>query len=438
MLIETKISENLNSNQVIIPKETQLLFEMLTKKVTSKNLTNSINTIGTIKNYPQNVVEIKTPFSGKVFFSNLEIGNKVTKNQDLGYIEQAFNAQEKLAFKTNELDLKLKILELETKIKNSNDKITNSKKEYENSKLSNQSKNIQLDKQIEQAKLNFELIKKEYNRTKELLNTGSASIKKLQEVENNFNLAKTEIEVLQKQKIYIINSESLKKVQDSDLQLKIDRQDLNLAKKQLSEIENIINNDQKQIEITSPINGIISKINSTNSNQEEANKVLVTIINSDKIILEAEVFEKDIPAITKSKTGEFTLSSYPNEIFKIDGKENKFISINNSLDVDKRTLAVIFELDNKNNKFKDGMFANISLSLSNSEKKLVIEKNSILEDLGKKFVFVYKNPEIFEKKEIITGKENQQYIEVIQGLSEGEKIATQSIYQLNSALIGKK
>ncbi len=41
--------------------------------------------------------------------------------------------------------------------------------------------------------------------------------------------------------------------------------------------------------------------------------------------------------------------------------------------------------------------------------------------------------EFFEKIEIKTGKENQEYIEVIEGLKVGEKIAVNGLYQLNNS-----
>lgn len=430
--------ESITTNQVIIPKETQLLFDILIKKVNYENLNNSINTIGSIKNYPKNIIDIKTTFNSKIQLNNIQIGDKVLKNQVLGYMEQILSPQEKLSFKTNELDLKLKILDLENKIKTTKEKLVFSQKEYENSNIANQAKKIQLDSQIEQAKLNFESYKKDYERNKKLYTNGSSSSKKLQDSENNFNIAKKEVESLEKQKIYIINSESLKKLQDSQFQLKSEQQEINLAKKQLSEVQKSINTNKSLVSIISPVNGIINNININNDVQEEANKTIISILNNEKMMLDAEVFEKDISKINKFKTGSFTLTAYPNQVFNIDNKENKFITIGNTVDSDKRTVKIIFELNNKEKNFKEGMFANISLNISEPQKKLLIEKNNIFEDLGKKYVFVYKAPELFERREIKTGEENQKYVEIIKGLKNDEKIATEGIYEINSALIGKK
>jgi RND family efflux transporter MFP subunit len=430
--------ESVITNQVIIPKETQLIFDILIKKVNYENLNNSINAIGSIKNFSKNIIEIKTTFNSKIQLNNIQIGDKVLENQVLGYMEQILSPQEKLSFKTNELDLKLKILDLENKIKTTKEKLVFSQKDYENSNIANQAKKIQLDRQIEQAKLNFELSKKDYERNKKLYNNGSSSSKKLQDSENIFNILKKEVESLETQKIYSINSDSLKKLQDSQFQLKLEQQEINLYKKQLSEAQKSINTNKSLVSIISPVNGIINNININNNVQEEANKNIISILNNEKMMLDAEVFEKDISKINKFKTGSFTLTAYPNQVFNIDNKENTFITIGNIVDSDKRTVKITFELSNKEKIFKEGMFANISLNISEPQKKLLIEKNNMFEDLGKKYVFVYKDTEIFEKREILTGEENQKYIEITKGLKEDEKIATEGIYQINSALIGKK
>lgn len=428
-----------NTNEIYVNKETQLLFDINIETINKKKSSDYINIFGSIKPFSQNVGDIITPVSGRVFLNNLYIGQLVNKNQNLGYIEQTLSLPEQLALKTNSLDLKLKVIELESKIKSSENNLDNANKEYNRANIDYKAKNTELNKQLEKIKLNIDLAQKEFLRVNELYKDGSASLKRLQESENNLKILKKDFDALKNQSTYILGNDSLKRLREVELRLKNDKQNLILAKNQLEQIsKSNINIQNKRFDLISPISGVITQINTSYGNQEEQNKLVVNIVNNQKILIEGEVLEKDISKINNSKTGEFKVNSYPNKTFKLDGFYNKFITLGNSVDLDKRTIPIMFEIDNKDNLFKEGMFANISLDISNDSKNISIPKSSLSQENGRYFVYVYKDSELFEKREIFILNQNQEYVTISKGLEEDEKIAIRGIYQLNSLMIGKK
>ncbi|MEK7435044.1 MAG: efflux RND transporter periplasmic adaptor subunit [Cyanobacteriota bacterium] len=424
---------NNDSNKINISKETQLLFNISTKKVKNVGLTKGINVTGIIKNFPELKADIISPFAGKVFLNHIHVGAKVIKDQILGYVEQTPNINDSLSIRNSILELQLKNSEIESKIKVAELNIENSKKEKQKAKDSYDSKKIQFEKQIKQVEEDSKLVKIEYEREKELYNSGYSSIKKLQNIENKMKRINLELEIMKKQQNYAIDSDLEKRIRESELEIKSYKENSILYKKQLDELnKSQKNTNNKVFNILAPIDGKITRIDVPLNNQQEVNKVLLTIVNSEKMILQAEVPEDLVQKVSDYKEGEFKVSPY-DDIFKIDGITNRFLHSEGTIDPQKRTFHILFEIDNKENKFKNEMFTNITLNSSKKSKYIAIKKDYIFEDLGRKYVYVFEGGEFFEKREIKTGKENQEYIEVIDGLKVGEKIAVNGLYQLNNS-----
>ena len=83
--------------------------------------------------------------------------------------------------------------------------------------------------------------------------------------------------------------------------------------------------------------------------------------------------------------------------------------------------TVKINMDNTEGLFKAGMFADIRLISSITDDALTIPTDAILEEDGKNVVFVV-NGDVLERREITTGMDQDDRIEVISGLSDGETV----------------
>ena len=83
---------------------------------------------------------------------------------------------------------------------------------------------------------------------------------------------------------------------------------------------------------------------------------------------------------------------------------------------------VIIALENSEGLIKDGMFADITLTLKDSADALIIPSESILEEEDQtKYVYVAKGDKA-EKAEIVIGIITDEYTEVVSGISDGDKV----------------
>jgi len=83
---------------------------------------------------------------------------------------------------------------------------------------------------------------------------------------------------------------------------------------------------------------------------------------------------------------------------------------------------ISISIDNADGILKDGMFADITLTLSDSADTLVVPSDSVIEDEdGKKYVYIT-DGETAEKIEVTVGIVTEEYTEIIKGVSEGDKV----------------
>ncbi len=223
----------------------------------------------------------------------------------------------------------------------------------------------------------------------------------------------------------------------AEADLKVAQASLEAAEKKLhvlgfseQEVETISESHQINPIITlySPISGKIIQNNAVLGGMiDQATEILV-VMDPSVLWIDAEIYEKDIAKIRLGMTVELSVPAYPGETFS--GKVNY---IGDVLKEDTRTITVRAEVENSDYKLKPGMFASIRIALNHHSRVLVVPQDSVLEDKGDKIVFI-KRGEQFFLQVVHTGARENGYIEILQGLAEGDEVAVTGSYQLKSKL----
>jgi RND family efflux transporter MFP subunit len=180
----------------------------------------------------------------------------------------------------------------------------------------------------------------------------------------------------------------------------------------------------KKASLKSPLNGIISKIN------YEAGEVIGSAGNSfgeiitDDFILEVEVPEVDISELKLNQTAEVTFDSLNYN----DKFEAKIIEIEPASTRIQELIyyKVKLSLEEYDQRFKEGMSADVDILINDKKDVLMISDQFIMEENGKNFVNLLEGGKLI-KKEIQVGlKGDGGYTEVISGLKNGENIYLKS------------
>lgn len=96
------------------------------------------------------------------------------------------------------------------------------------------------------------------------------------------------------------------------------------------------------------------------------------------------------------------------------------------------------ELPNPERKLKPAMYATVRVYSEPEPNVLLIPEAAVQRDRDRQFVFVQREPTVFEARDVKLGSSNGQDVKVQDGLLEGETIVTNGAFVLKSELLGEQ
>lgn len=151
---------------------------------------------------------------------------------------------------------------------------------------------------------------------------------------------------------------------------------------------------------------------------------------SNVVWLIADVSESRLDTCKSGKPVNVTFNSFPDA--KIKGKVQ---AVGDNVDPATRTVKVRIILQNRNGKFKPGMFAKVEF-LDDQKAPLVLPFTSIFTVEGENFAFVETEKDTFKKRPVVIGNSNADYVEILQGLRNGENVVTEGVMFLKGLSVG--
>ncbi|MCZ6820121.1 MAG: efflux RND transporter periplasmic adaptor subunit [Calditrichaeota bacterium] len=181
-----------------------------------------------------------------------------------------------------------------------------------------------------------------------------------------------------------------------------------------------------------PIDGIIQEIHFNLGENVQVGETLFTITNPRSVLLKAHVPVARIAQTKNANDASFRIEGYEQE-FKVSGLNGRLISIGSIVDEKSRTVPVLFSLNNPENLFKIGMFAEVSVKTGKSVETLAIPNSAIFDDNGTSVAYVHVEGESFAKRALTTGITDNGYTQILNGISDGERVTTVGGYQVRLA-----
>jgi RND family efflux transporter MFP subunit len=179
----------------------------------------------------------------------------------------------------------------------------------------------------------------------------------------------------------------------------------------------------KYATIWSPINGIVVGVDQPNPgiNITPATAAFY-IIDPNSIYFKSEIDEEDVARIYVGQKTQITIDTFPDNIFE---SEISYISFSPVVGQASTVYEVRFKLDidNQDLKYRLGMNGDASILISQAPKALVLPLEAVNQDAdGKYYVYTLNSQNQVEVKNITTGIETDDNIQIISGVSQDEKI----------------
>jgi len=212
-----------------------------------------------------------------------------------------------------------------------------------------------------------------------------------------------------------------------------------LTDKQIDAIEQ---SDEPSIyfDILSSISGTVTRKDVAIGDYVKEGDALFEVINLHKVWVLFDIYETDIPWIKMWDTIKFSIPSLPGKKFT-----RKISFIDPFIDQKERVAKARVEVLNPKLILKPGMFANgvLKSKLTGNNEKILIPKTSILWTGEQAIVYVKvpnREKPSFIYRQITLGPEMENFYVVLDGLHEGEEIATYGVFKIDASaqLLGKK
>ncbi len=255
----------------------------------------------------------------------------------------------------------------------------------------------------------FEFLKKDYERQKQLRDRNINSEKEFQAVESNYRKAMAAME-------------------SGKAQLKL----LNIDIENLKE-----GNILSEIRILSPISGVINDISANIGMSVEAGTTLFEILDTRKLVLMVKVFEKDMHLLKIGQRITFSTSGDEEEI-----SEAWVNSIGAMVDDESRTIDVLANIEDPRPDMIPGMFVSSEIHTSEEMLEALPERAIVIENDNETYGFYTlddpeKNQASFYKFNVKTGFAEDGFVQVtpVLPLPDNAMIVIDGVYYIKSEMM---
>ncbi|MCM2313935.1 MAG: efflux RND transporter periplasmic adaptor subunit [Thermoanaerobaculia bacterium] len=174
----------------------------------------------------------------------------------------------------------------------------------------------------------------------------------------------------------------------------------------------------ERMPVLSPYSGFVIEKNVVEGAAVASGERVFRIAALDVIWVEADVYERDLASVVVGQTARVSFQYLPGEV-----REGKVAYVYPYLDPGTRTGKIRIELANAKLDLKPEMFADVELE-SQSGEQLVVPTDSVVDTGPRKLVFLDLGEGRIKPQEIRTGDSNDEWIAVLEGVKEGDRIVT--------------
>lgn len=171
--------------------------------------------------------------------------------------------------------------------------------------------------------------------------------------------------------------------------------------------------------VPSTITGVVGRVYLDPGANVTVSTPVALVVNQEKVRVAVDIPERYIGEIYKGQPATLRVDALPGKEF-----DARLQIISPVVDSMSRAVAVEFWADNKKGLLKSGMFAKVDVILSEKKNAVSIAKNSLYRDeKGQAYVFMpSEDGKTARRQEVTVGFENNDYLEVTEGLSVGQNV----------------
>lgn len=188
-----------------------------------------------------------------------------------------------------------------------------------------------------------------------------------------------------------------------------------------------VGNPPPRVQYSAPIDGVVTDRDVVLNDSIEPDKHLLEIVDMSELYAEGRIFEGQIAQVKAGQKVRVTIESFPGETFT-----GSIDLIGGALEPETRTLKIWARVANPEGRLRPNMRATLNIVTAEADSVVAIPHSAVLGEGGNFFAFVQTDEKglTYERRSVVTGIKDDQYVEIIEGILPTEKVVTLGNYQL--------
>ena len=279
-----------------------------------------------------------------------------------------------------------------------------------------------------------------FAKVESLANSGSVSGRVLRERESERQVSETAFRTARDQATYTVRQSKLK----AEADLSESERQLNLA---WQSVENLVgykeNRDNanlsseealSRLEIRAPMAGTIESRRYASNERVTHGSSLIVLADTSSLYVAASIREGDWSAVAL-QTGTLISVTVPALRDKIFQASVRYVG--REVHAETNSVPLIASIENREGLLRPGMFVRVTVPIGPPRQALSVKPESVIQHENQQFVFIELQGGSFKRVDVTTGQESPEWIEVTEGLSQGQRVVTHGAFLLKSELLLK-
>jgi multidrug efflux pump subunit AcrA (membrane-fusion protein) len=187
--------------------------------------------------------------------------------------------------------------------------------------------------------------------------------------------------------------------------------------------------------VQAPFAGRVERRGAVRSARIEAGKPLFVLADTAKLLVEAEIHERDWAVLEHASEGEIAIR-VPALGEQPFATRTRYVGA--EVSSASRSVPLVTEVDNAEGRLKPGMFVWVEAPLGKVRDACLVPAGAIMRHEGQAFVFVPLGGDRYRRVDVQTGLETREHIEIRSGLEPGQEVVARGAFYLKSELLLEK
>ena len=190
--------------------------------------------------------------------------------------------------------------------------------------------------------------------------------------------------------------------------------------------------------LRSPADGTVLKMHAVAGEVAKSETSLVTVGNNASLWVWADLYERDLAQVATAQARAPLSAQVSVKAFIGQEFPGTVDFISPAMDESSRTIKLRIAVANGDGRLLAGMFADVDIFLPGEQQVMSIPRGAVLEDDGRKFVFIHHQGDYYVRRPVVVGRSFASWVEIRSGLDDHAAVVAEGAFLLKSDVLRAK